>query len=155
MGDTDPLDQPGRGRFLDGAHRLPVRVYFEDTDAGGVVYHANYLRYMERARSDMLSLAGIDQRTAIDEGRGVYVIAALSVRYRRPAHLDDALLVVSRIRDTKSVSCVIHHRVMRGLELVAEAEVTAVLVGAGGRPRRQPQAWLDAFRRLQGEETIL
>ena len=71
-----------------------MRVYFEDTDLSGVVYHANYLRYMERARSDMLRAAGIDQRAAHEAGEGAYAIRDLAIRYRAPARLDDALMVV-------------------------------------------------------------
>jgi acyl-CoA thioester hydrolase len=82
----------------------------------------------------------------------VYAITNLAIRYRAPARLDDDLLIVSRVMDTKAVSCVIQQRVMRGGVLVAEAEVTAAFLSPEGRPRRQPQPWLDAFRRLQGEE---
>lgn len=145
-------DQPRSGRFVGSEHRFPVRVYFEDTDLSGVVYHANYLRFMERARSDMLRAAGIDQRGAFESGEGVYAITNLAIRYRAPARLDDDLLIVSRVMDTKAVSCVIQQRVMRDGLLVAEAEVTAAFLSPEGRPRRQPQPWLDAFRRLQGEE---
>lgn len=149
---TDTLDQPASGRFVDGEHRFPLRVYVEDTDLGGIVYHANYLRFMERARTDMLALAGIDQRATIEGGGGIYVIASLSIRYRTPARLGDVLIVFSRIMDTKTSSCVIQQRVMRGLEVVAEADVTAVLVSPAGRPTRQPAAWVETFRRLQGED---
>ena len=133
-------------------HRFPARVYFEDTDLTGVVYHANYLRFMERARSDMLRLAGIDQRRAHEAGEGAYAITSLAIRYRAPARLDDDLLVRSRVMDIRAVSCVIQQRVMRGGLLVADADVTAVFLSPDGRPRRQPQTWLDAIRRLQGEE---
>jgi acyl-CoA thioester hydrolase len=149
--DEEMLDRPASGRFVGGEHRFPLRVYFEDTDLGGIVYHANYLRFMERARSDMLACAGIDQRAAIEAGEGVYVIADLAIRYRRPARFGDDLLVVSHVVNATAASCVIHQRVRRGLETVAEADVTAVLT-LNGRPRRQPKPWLETFRRLQGEE---
>lgn len=152
MVNADPLDQPRSGRFVGSEHRFPCRVYFEDTDLSGVVYHANYLRFMERARSDMLRAAGIDQRAAQERGEGVYAITNLAIRYRAPARLDDDLLILSRVMDTRAVSCVIQQRVMWGGVLVAQAEVTAAFLSPEGRPRRQPQAWLDAFRRLQGEE---
>ncbi|WBO22364.1 YbgC/FadM family acyl-CoA thioesterase [Sphingomonas abietis] len=147
-------DRPATGRFVGREHRFPCRVYFEDTDLSGVVYHANYLRFMERARSDMLRAAGIDQRGAHESGLGVYAITQLAIRYKAPARLEDDLLIVSRVMDTKAVSCVIQQRVMRGRLLVAEADVTAAFLSPEGRPRRQPPAWLDAFRRLQGEEEI-
>lgn len=143
-------DIPYSGRFADGEHRFAVRVYFEDTDAGGVVYHANYLRFMERARSDMLRGAGIDQRGALDGGIGVYVIADLAIRYRLSAKLDDDLLVVSRMQKIGAAQCVIHQRVMRGQDMVTDATVTAAFIGPDGRPRRQPRAWVESFERLKG-----
>lgn len=146
----DALDQPHRGRFVGGEHRFALRVYFEDTDLTGIVYHANYLKYMERARSDMLRAAGIDQRAAHEAGEGAYAVAELAIRYRRPAKLDDELLVASVIRDIRAASCVIHHRVMRGDEVLAEADVTAAFITPDGRPRRQPRAWVESFERLKG-----
>jgi len=143
----DAPDQPYCGRFADGVHRFAIRVYFEDTDLTGVVYHANYLRYMERARSDMLRAVGIDQRGAHDAGEGAYAIADLSIRYRRPARLDDALLVLSHVARVGAASCAIHQTVMRGDEVLAEADVTAAFLSPEGRPKRQPRAWIDAFER--------
>ena len=148
---TDTLDQPATGRFVGGEHRFAVRVYFEDTDAGGVVYHASYLRFMERARSDMLRLSGIDQRGAIGE-EGVYAVSDLAIRYRRPTRLDDALLVASRVTVIRAAACTIQQRVMRDGELVAEADVTVAFLSTRGRPKRQPAAWIATFRRLQGEK---
>ncbi len=141
-------DQPQAGRFEGREHRFAVRVYFEDTDLSGVVYHANYLRYMERARSDMLRLAGIDQRTVHDAGEGAYAVADLAIRYRAPAKLDDALLVVSRIHAVRAASVVIHQTVRRGSLVLTEADVTAALVAPSGRPKRQPAAWTDIYQRL-------
>src|SRR3546814_8544932 len=80
-----PADLAPEGRFVGREHRFALRVYFEDTDLSGVVYHANYLRYMERARSDMLRLAGIDHRAAWEEGRGAYAISECTNRYRASA----------------------------------------------------------------------
>ena len=144
-------DQPVEGRFDGREHRFPVRVYFEDTDLSGVVYHANYLRYMERARSDMLRLAGIDQRAVHEAGEGAYAVSSLAIRYRRPARLDDALVVVTRLTQVRAASVDIHQRVMRGAEILSEADVTAALVGTSGKPKRQPRAWIEAFRRLAGQ----
>ena len=141
-------DQPAEGRFVGPEHRFAVRVYFEDTDLSGVVYHANYLRYMERARSDMLRLAGIDQRGFHDAGEGAYAVSALAIRYRRPAKLDDALVVVSMLTKLRAASVDIQQTVMRGDEIVSEADVTAALVGPSGRPKRQPRDWIEAFDRL-------
>ncbi|MEN2787648.1 tol-pal system-associated acyl-CoA thioesterase [Sphingomonas qilianensis] len=141
-------DLPVGGRFDGAAHRFPVRVYFEDTDLSGVVYHANYLRYMERARSDMLRLVGIDQRGFHDAGEGAYAVSALAIRYRAPARLDDALVVISAVLKVRGASVDIHQRVMRGETILSDADVTAALVAASGRPRRQPRTWIEAFERL-------
>ena len=144
----DGLDQPQAGRFEGREHRYPVRVFFEDTDLAGVVYHANYLRFMERARSDMLRLAGIDQRAVHDAGEGAYAVADLSIRYVAPARLDDALLVVSRVIRVRAASVVIHQTVRRGPLVLTQAEVTAALVAPSGRPKRQPTAWTDIYQSL-------
>lgn len=141
-------DQPVEGRFDGREHRFPVRVYFEDTDLSGVVYHANYLRYMERARSDMLRVSGIDQRAHMEAGEGAYAVSELSIRYRRPAKLDDALLVVSRVTRVRAAAVHIHQRVMCGPETLAEAEVIVALVARDGRPKRQPRDWVAAFEKL-------
>jgi acyl-CoA thioester hydrolase len=147
--DQDALDRPYAGGFAGGVHRFALRVYFEDTDLTGIVYHANYLRYLERARSDMLRAAGIDQRGAHEAGEGAYAVADLAIRYRRPARLEDALVVQSRVTDVRAASCHIQQTVMRGDEVLAQAEVTAAFLSPDGRPRRQPRAWVEAFERLR------
>lgn len=150
---TMPIhDRPYRGGFLGKTHRFALRVYFEDTDVAGIVYYANYLRFMERARSDMLRAVGIDQRAALESGEGVYAVAEVAIKYRMPAKLDDDLVVVSRVREVRAASCVIHQRVMRGDEVLTDAEVTAAFLTPDGRPQRQPRAWRDIFERLKGEE---
>ena len=145
------IDQPYSGAWVDGVHHFALRVYFEDTDTAGIVYYANYLKFMERARSDMLRAAGIDQRAVLEAGDGVYVVAEANIRYRRPARLDDELVVLSRVLDVRAASCVIHQRVMRGHEIVAEAEITAAFLSKDGRPKRQPREWISEFERLRRE----
>lgn len=149
-----PTDiRPATGRFVDGVHYFPVRVYFEDTDLSGVVYHANYLRYMERARSDMLRVAGIDQRGHHEGGDGVYAVANVAIAYRRPARLDDDLIVRSHVTSVGAATCAIHQTVMREREIVTDADVTAAYLTPQGRPQRQPKPWIDIFKRLaQGED---
>lgn len=144
----DNADQPYEGAFLGKTHRFALRVYFEDTDTAGIVYYANYLRFMERARSDMLRAVGIDQRAALERGEGVYAVAEAQIKYRRPAKLDDAIVVESRVREVRAASCVIHQRVMRGLEVLTDATVTAAFLTPEGRPRRQPREWVEKFERL-------
>ena len=152
---ADGIDLPAGGRFQGRTHLFPLRVYFEDTDLSGVVYHANYLRFMERARSDMLRVAGIDQRAAFDAGDGAYAIADLQIRYHAPARLDDALVVASEVRHVTPARVVIQQSVRRASVLLTAARVTAALVGPDGRPRRQPRAWVDRYRQLviEGEDT--
>lgn len=150
---TSALDQPTGGRFDGAEHRFALSVYFEDTDLSGVVYHANYLRYLERARSDMLRLAGCDQRAAFDAGEGAYAIRDLRIRYASPARLNDILVVISRMTLLRAASVVIHQRVMLGSVLVVEAEVEAAFVTPSGSPRRHPPAWRRAFESLIWKES--
>lgn len=140
-----PMPDPPGGRFDGPLHRFAVRVYFEDTDLSGVVYHANYLRWFERARSDMLRLLGIDQRAAQEAGEGAYAVADLAIRYLAPARLDDAVLIDSRAEDLRAASCRMRQRAWRGETLLAEARLRVGFVAPSGRPRRQPDAWRAAF----------
>lgn len=140
-----------QGRIDNGQHRYSLRIYFEDTDAGGVVYHANYLRFMERARSDMLRCLGIEQRQALEAvgaERGNYVVGSLQIDYKRPARLDDVVTVVSTVEALGAASCVMRQRIFRKDELLTDAKVTVAFVGDGGRPRRQPAAWRERFDAL-------
>jgi acyl-CoA thioester hydrolase len=145
------VNHPYQGAFVGGTHHFALRVYFEDTDVAGVVYYANYLKYMERARSDMLRCAGVDQRAALEGGEGVYVVAEANIKYRGSAKLDDALLVLSEVKEVRAASCLIHQRVMRGNDMLADATITAAFL-RDGRPKRQPRAWVEAFERLRKED---
>jgi len=151
-----PADiRPFTGRFDGQTHLFALRVYFEDTDFSGIVYHANYLRYMERARSDMLRCVGIDQRGTFDADGGVYALADMHIRFQAPARLEDDLVVLSTVRRVRAAACHIHQRVMRvsqqapdTFEPIAEADVVAAFVNRAGRPQRQPRAWVEAFHRV-------
>ena len=139
---------PASGRFDGEEHRFPLRVYFEDTDLSGVVYHANYLRYMERARSDMLRVLGIAQRAAQESVEGVYAVTDVSIRYRASARLDDDLIVRSQMTQLTAVRCVIAQAVWRGDTELTQGSVTVAFLDSAGRPRRQPADWIDRFKRL-------
>ena len=144
-----PFDPPPiRGRFAGRVHLFPIRVYYEDTDLSGIVYHANYLRFCERARSDMLREAGIDQRGAIEAGEGAYAIAAMDLRFLAPARLDDALTVESTTEAITPARVVIHQMVRRGVDKLLATRVTAAFLTPAGRPRRQPASWVAAFHTL-------
>jgi acyl-CoA thioester hydrolase len=150
-----PLEPPG-GRFDGPVHRYAVRAYFEDTDLSGVVYHANYLRWFERARSDMLRLLGIDQRAAFEAGEGAYAVSELTMRFFLPAKLDDTVVIVSTAEELRAASCRMHQRAFRrspeGAEiLLTEARLRIGFVGPDGRPRRQPAAWRAAFATIAPE----
>jgi acyl-CoA thioester hydrolase len=148
---SEHVDRAYAGAWLGRTHHFALRVYFEDTDVAGVVYYANYLKFMERARSDMLRAAGIDQRAVLEAGEGVYVVSEANISYRRPAKLDDELVVLSEVREVKAASCLIHQRVMRGREVLAEAMIRAAFLSREGRPRRQPREWVAKFERLTRE----
>ncbi|WP_077148387.1 YbgC/FadM family acyl-CoA thioesterase [Sphingopyxis sp. KK2] len=157
MSDVPPPFVPGA--FVGGEHHYRARVYFEDTDLSGIVYHANYLRYMERARSDMLRLAGIDQRSAMEAGEGAWAVTDLSIKYRSPAKLDDDLLVVSTVEAVRGASIIIAQRILRGqdafsCDTLTEGRVTAAFLSPEGRPRRQPLDWIQRFTAIMNGENI-
>ena len=147
---TQPLEPQG-GQFDGPVHRFAVRAYFEDTDLSGVVYHANYLRWFERARSDMLRLLGIDQRAAQEAGEGAYAVSELTIRYFAPARLDDAVLLESRVEEMRAASCRMHQKAWRDGVLLTEARLRVGFVAPDGRPRRQPDAWRRAFAAILPE----
>ncbi len=137
--------RPASGLFQGPRHLFPVRVYYEDTDLSGIVYHANYLRWFERARSDLLRLLGIDQRAAIEAGEGHYAVADLAIRYLFPAKLDDALVIASEAVEIRAASVRLRQSALRDGNLLAEAAVRVGFISPDGRPRRQPSAWRAAF----------
>lgn len=152
--DTRPTPPGG---LIDGTrHLYAVRVYYEDTDLSGITYHANYLRWFERARSDLLRVLGIDQRAAIEAGEGAYAVADIHIRYVRPARLDDDIVIETRCTEMRAASCRMHQRALLagagGDALVAEAELRVGFVAPDGRPRRQPAAWRDAFQTVISSE---
>jgi acyl-CoA thioester hydrolase len=136
------MDQPSAGEFRDGAHWLPVRVYYEDTDFTGVVYHANYLRYMERGRSDFMRMAGMDHVALEAEQSTAFAIARMEIDFRRPARIDDALTVRTVFEMPRGVKLTARQSVLRGEELLAEATALAVCIGPDGRPRKPPPAMI-------------
>ena len=99
-----------------------------------------------------MRLAGVDQRAAMERGEGSYVVAEVNMRYRAPARLDDDLVVVSRVDRMSGAQCLVHQRVMRGTQTLVEADISAVLIGPNGRPKRQPRQWIEAFERLKGTD---
>jgi acyl-CoA thioester hydrolase len=123
---------------------ISVRVYYEDTDLSGVVYHANYLRWFERALRP-LRMLGVDQRAAIEAGEGAYAVADMAIRYLIPAKLDDAVVVRTIVEDLGAASCKMCQSAFRNDKLLAEARVRVGFVSPQGRPKRQPAPWRAAF----------
>jgi acyl-CoA thioester hydrolase len=145
------------GGVLDGPrHLYAVRVYYEDTDLSGITYHANYLRWFERARSDLLRLLGIDQRAAIESGEGAWAVAEVNLRYLKPARLDDDVVITTTCTDLGAASCRMHQIAKRlgpeGGEPLCEARLRVGFISLEGRPRRQPAAWQAAFRQFMNEQ---
>lgn len=141
------------GGVLDGArHLYAVRVYYEDTDLSGITYHANYLRWFERARSDLLRLLGIDQRAAIESGEGAYALSEVNVKYLRPAKLEDDVLIETTSTEIGAASVRMQQTARRGDDILATADVRAAFISLDGRPRRQPAAWRAAFAAFMNED---
>ena len=126
-------------------HRLPVRVYYEDTDAAGLVYHARYLHFMERARTEMLREAGADRPKLMAEEGLAFAVRRLAIEFVRPARLDDLLLVETRMTGFSGARIELDQRVLRGVDLVAECALTLACIDRGGRARRIPPLLLAAF----------
>jgi len=138
------------GEIRDGRHVMSVRVYYEDADFSGAVYHASYLRFMERGRTNYLRLLGADQRALFEEAQQeapgfAFVVRAMQIEFLKPARMDDVLDVVTQSHEVKGASITLHQRVMRGLDLLVEAQVQVAFV-SGGRARRIPEPLRAAMR---------
>lgn len=140
-------DAPTAGRFDGRDHLLPVRVYYEDTDFTGVVYHANYVRYFERGRSDFLRLAGIGHAELLEiDPPLAFVVHEMRLSFVKPARIDDALVVRTTYDAVKGVRLMISQSIERGGDILCRAEVTAVCIHLDGRPRRPTPALVEAVR---------
>jgi acyl-CoA thioester hydrolase len=141
------------GRIIDDAtgrwHVLPVRVYFEDTDAGGIAYHASYIRWCERGRTDLLRLLGTDSRRLIDGSDShepaAFVVRRMHCEFLRPTRMDDVLEVETRVKELGSASVTLLQTIKSAGRPVFEAEVTVVLVAVSGKPLRLSTAVRSAF----------
>jgi acyl-CoA thioester hydrolase len=127
------------GRIDGLTHVLPVRVYFEDTDFAGHVYHANYLKFCERGRSDFIRLLGIHHQSLANSDAGepaVFVVRRIEIDYLKPSRLDDVLDVITRCAEIGGASLTLDQEVRRGETVIVRAKVVVVLVGATGKPQR-------------------
>jgi acyl-CoA thioester hydrolase len=144
MTQPDKRDWPDlAGRIEDGRHILPVRVYFEDTDFSGFVYHTGYLRWCERGRSDFLRLLGVHHSELADAGEGgapaAFVVRHMEVDYLRPARIDDVLEVTTECAEAGRVHLILAQTVSRDGIALCHVTVKVVLVSLAGKPLRLPQ----------------
>jgi acyl-CoA thioester hydrolase len=140
------LSAPSSGAFEGREHVLPVRVYYEDTDLTGVVYHANYARYFERGRSDFLRLAGVDHASLLDRpDPAAFAVTKMTIAFRAAARIDDALEVRTRFETARGVRMLIAQRIVRAGEVLAEADVEVVCINPQGRVRRPPAELVTAL----------
>jgi acyl-CoA thioester hydrolase len=140
---TDPKRFALDGEMRGGRHWLTVRVYYEDTDFTGIVYHANYLRFMERGRTNHLRLLGADHRALFEETAKeapgfAFVVRSMNIEYLKPARMDDVLDVITEPEEVKGASITLRQRVMRGEELLVEAQVRVAFI-CGGKARPIPK----------------
>lgn len=137
-------------KTIEPCQRLSIRVYYEDTDFSGLVYHASYLRFMERARTEMLRALGLDQKALAEGAAGApifFVVRSMDIDFRRPATMDDELTVETEALELGGASLSLEQRVLRQAELLVNAKVTVVCVEAG-RARRLPPEVRAKFERL-------
>ncbi len=139
------------GRIEGDTHILPVRVYFEDTDFAGLVYHANYLKFCERGRSDFIRLLGIHHQDLANPDQGeasVFVVRRVEIDYLKPAKLDDVLEVVTSCVEIGAASLTLSQEVRRDGVVLVRAKVVVVLVSAAGKPQRLGQLVRGALERF-------
>ncbi len=132
------------GEIRNGRHHQHVRVYYEDTDFSGIVYHASYLRFMERGRTNYLRLIGADHRALFEQAEReapgfAFVVRHMSIDFRKPAHMDDVLDIVTTPEEVKGASVTLNQKVMRGEDLIVEAHVQVAFV-SGGRAKPIPKS---------------
>ena len=132
-----------------------MRVYYEDTDFTGVVYHANYLRYFERGRSDFLRAIGVGHAELLaDAEPTAFAVSRIDLRYLRAARIDDALLVRTHYRDVRGPRLLIEQTILRGDEAVCVASVEAVCIRPDGRAKRPPRALVERIRPWLTGQTV-
>lgn len=139
-------ETPSAGVLIGREHHLGVRIYYEDTDFTGLVYHGNYLRYFERGRSDFLRVLGVGHAELHDRDAAAFVIARMEIDFRRPARIDDALTVVTTYERMTAVRLDARQRIYRGEEFLCGAMVHAACISLDGRPRRAPPSLVERIR---------
>jgi len=134
------------GRIVEGVHRLPVRVYYEDTDFSGIVYHANYLKYAERGRSDFLRLAGIHHSELLEcDPPLAFAVHKMDIMFLAPARIDELLEVETRYVTARGARLEVEQTIWRDGTLIWRATVRAACIDTDGRPRRMPTFVVEAL----------
>ncbi|MBP2548601.1 acyl-CoA thioester hydrolase [Neorhizobium galegae] len=136
------------GELIEGAHRLVQRVYYEDTDFSGLVYHARYLHFLERGRTDYLRCLGCEQSAllSVDDEGLVFVVHRMEIDFKAPARMDDVLVIHTRTEKAGGAKMVLVQEIRRGDTLLIAARVIIAVINRVGRPRRLPDSLAEAFR---------
>ncbi len=142
------------GELTEAGHRLLQRVYYEDTDFSGLVYHARYLHFLERGRTDYLRCLGVEQRELItaDEEGLVFVVHRMEIDFKSPARMDDILTVLTHTEKAGGAKMVLTQEIRRGDTLLIAAKVIIAVINASGRPRRLPETLAEKF--LEGGQPL-
>ena len=128
---------PTSGVLKNGTHEIAFRVYYENTDMGGVVFYAEYLRWLERARTEMLRHSNLNQRELCQQGL-IFVVAELTVKYHKPAQMDDVIVVKTQLLEKKNIFFVCEQNIFRGPEKLVSAQVKVCSINKLGKPCRMP-----------------
>jgi acyl-CoA thioester hydrolase len=140
-------DEPSAGRFDGRHHILPVRIYYEDTDFTGLVYHANYLRFFERGRSDFLRLAGVHHSQLVAGAEPIgFAVNQMTIAFLKPARIDDALMVQTTFESMRGPRIFIAQTLTRADETLVQAEVQVCCISLTGRPRKPPNLLLERLK---------
>jgi acyl-CoA thioester hydrolase len=146
-----PVESPQAGHWSAGVHALPVRVYYEDTDFTGVVYYANYLKFLERGRTDALRSAGVAHSALLEADPALgFAVRKITAEYLMPARIDDALIVQTQVTQAKGARIGFSQRILRGEDVLLTAEVEAACIDMAGRPKRLPKAVIAAIEAVAG-----
>ena len=145
---TAMTELKGLGAFDGKTHILPISVYYEDTDLSGMVYHANYLRYMERGRTEFFRMAGISRARLEDEEPTAWTLRRVGIEFFRPARLDDQIAVHSVLTDVTGARIKVLQRVRCGQTLLVEGRIEACVTTLTGKPRRLPKNVLETLAPL-------
>lgn len=129
------------GRIVEGVHLLPIRIYYEDTDFSGLVYHGSYVRFFERGRTELLRASGVHHAALADGSHGqpiVFAVRDMTIRFQRPARIDDLIEVRTRLTEARGARLVLEQEIWRDGELLVCAQVVAAVITVAGRPVRLP-----------------